>query len=1062
MVITLFILHQTLSTTRELATEVAAVHLNELVDNAANTRQLAVISADIDRLTRTYHLEGGNLTHEGERIIENLSVITAGMKDATLRGQLEIYEKSFKRFLTGSISVNTILSNLEQVARTAQDELSSLELLISNWMIESTLAGVDTDYHDQLLSLLTGYKESLLIIDKRTAELAIHNLSVDIESDSLLHELDTLYLRLQTISATTPEVVVHGRQLTALIDSYRSLTRLLLQELVGLSRDWRLLALYESSIHLMIEQAESEASLAADHVRDEINKLIEDTGTHMSLFLMIIIMIIMGAMFYLLRRHIEKPLNALINAVSTMRIEQMDQPIRLGRKDEWRMIEKALNDMNRKLAYSYAELEQSRASFRALVNNVPGIVYRCKLDSDWTMEYLSDGFVELTGYNTDAVISNNEISYAEIIHPDDRVVVESAVNEAVERGLPFTIEYRIVRQDGGVRWLFEQGQATTNTNHQIEKKLDGVILDVTRQKQLSDALAESETRYRLLLEHTTEGIFGFDVNGITTFINHAASEMLGYTPDEMIGSKNHFLIHHSLHDGTPLPEGDCCMMKPIKDGVDYHVEDEVLWHKNGECFPIEYWSAPIKGDDGIIGAVVSFHDITERKRSEENMQHLAYHDMLTGLPNRSLFIMELKQVIAQFRRYGERFALHLMDLDHFKEVNDRLGHPLGDRLLQQVAKRLMYTIRETDVLARLGGDEFALIQKNLDSVSDASYLASKVIDIFSEDFLIEDNTIYINTSVGIFIPDERKIKLEEILSNADVALYKAKEAGRGVFTFFGDEMSLQMHREMNLSHDLTLALKREEFFLQYQPQFDVSSGEIVGIEALVRWHHPSHGVMMPVDFIHIAEKRGIIKQISDWVMHEACLQAKAWSEKQIEFGCIAINLCAKQINDTMFRQNIEEILATSGIAPGLLEFEFTETVLVEATDSTRESICYLSDLGIHFAIDDFGTGFSSLSYLRQFNAEKIKIDREFIRDVTNSRNDAEIVKAAIALGKSLNLTVVAEGVETQSQVDFLNQHHCDILQGFLYSHPLSAEELEQRFFEPDDSGDMEKTILQET
>ncbi|MEW8584673.1 MAG: GGDEF domain-containing phosphodiesterase, partial [Candidatus Thiodiazotropha sp.] len=355
----------------------------------------------------------------------------------------------------------------------------------------------------------------------------------------------------------------------------------------------------------------------------------------------------------------------------------------------------------------------------------------------------------------------------------------------------------------------------------------------------------------------------------------------------------------------------------------------------------------------------------------------------------------------------------------------------------------------------LGGDEFALIQKNLDSISDASYLAAKIIDLFNDDFLVDDNTIYICTSTGIFIPDTKNIKLEEMLSNADVALYKAKEAGRGVFTFFGDEMSLQMYHEIRLSHDLSLALKRGEFFLQYQPQFDALSGEIAGIEALVRWRHPSHGIMMPADFIHIAEKRGLIKQISDWVMSEACRQAKAWSDRQIDFGRIAINLCAKQVNDAQFQQSIEELLDTNGITPSLLEFEFTETVLMEATDSPRESLQHLSTLGIQFAIDDFGTGFSSLSYLSKFHAEKIKIDREFIRNMSNNRNDAEIVKAAIALGKSLQLTVVAEGVETDSQVDFLRRNHCDILQGFLYSHPLTAEELEKKIFKLDATGSRE-------
>ncbi|MCG7994629.1 MAG: EAL domain-containing protein [Candidatus Thiodiazotropha taylori] len=1041
--LSLIVLQRTLNTTYELVKEVADTRLNELTATAKKTRQLAAISSDINRLTRTYSISS-SLDEEGRQISENLSLITEDTDNQILIEKLESYSGAFDRFLIYAINLRQLQDAFQLLFVSAEEEITLLENLISRWMIESALQGTDIDYYDQLLSLITGYRESFLIIDKKTTEYFTASDPDNYESSDLYNELYSLHLRLQTITASMPEVAVHGRKLAQYVQQYKNHVKALKKELTSLLSVLQQLADSESSLHQLVSKSEREAALSAEQIRDEIDLLFIDVLARMGMFMLIMVLMIIGTMYYMLRLHIEKPLKTLTGVVSDIGADHLDKAIILGRDDEWKIIENALNEMSKKLAKSYAELQVSQASYQALVNNVPGIVYSCQNDSNWTMEYLSDEFCDLTGYDTSEVLNNREISYSELIHPDDRREVEINVNEAVQQGRPFTLEYRIIKRDGEIRWVFEQGRAIEYLSDS-NKTLNGIILDVTQQKQLMDALAESETRYRLLLEHTTEGIFGFDENGVTTFINQAASEMLGYKAEEVVGSNNHHLIHHSMPDGTAIPEEECCMMRPIKDGNEYHVEDEVLWKKNGEPFPVEYWSAPIWGSEKVIGSVVSFHDISERKRSEQNMQHLAYHDLMTGLPNRVMFNMELKQVLAQYRRRDELFAVHLLDLDHFKEVNDRLGHPMGDKLLKQVAQRLLQAIRETDVLSRLGGDEFALIQRNLESVSDASYLASKILDVVNEEFLIDDNTIYIDTSIGIYIPETKTIKQEDVLSKADLALYKAKEAGRGMFTFFGDEMSLQMHNELSLSHDLIVALKQEEFFLQYQPQFDAVSQELCGIEALVRWNHPKRGVLKPIDFIRIAEKRGMIKQISDWVLYEACKQAKLWTDRHYRFGRIAINLCAKQVNDTLFQQSIENLLYITGLPATLLELEFTETVFMEATDDTKQSIRHLSNLGIHFAIDDFGTGFSSLSYLHRFKVDKLKIDKEFIHDVNQHRHDAEIAKAAIALGKSLALTVVAEGVETQEQVDFLLQHECDLLQGFLFGHPVSAEEFETKY-----------------
>lgn len=571
-------------------------------------------------------------------------------------------------------------------------------------------------------------------------------------------------------------------------------------------------------------------------------------------------------------------------------------------------------------------------------------------------------------------------------------------------------------------------------------ELAAIIIEHDRAE---NATRQAEDRARLLLESTTEGIFGLDLEGHVTFINPAAADMLGFEPDALIGQPIHPLIHHSQADGSPLPLEFCSILVALENGRDCHSANEVLWRRDGSCFPAEYWATPVRRDHHIEGAVVTFHDISARQRAEAEIQHLAFHDSLTGLPNRLLFKEELGQALAGLHRDGQRFALHMLDLDHFKDVNDSLGHPVGDELLRAVAERLNAIIRGTDILARFGGDEFALLQGKVGDIGDAAALAGKIIEALGQEFEIGSNRIGINTSIGILIADQACQDVDELITRADVALYKAKEAGRGTHAFFADSMTQQLRREMEITRELTQAIQSDELFLEYQPQFDLHSGALVGMEALVRWHHSREGVRQPGAFLPVAEKRGLIRPISDWVLNAVCRQIRDWSDRGLAFGRIAVNLCAQQVGDPDFGDNILAVLEHTGACPEYLELEFTETVLIAADAQTQADIVRLSELGIHFAIDDFGTGFSSMQYLRKFRTDKIKIDREFIQDVTHDAGDAEIVKATIALGTALGLITIAEGVETEEQAEFLRRHGCRQVQGYLYGRPQPLADIER-------------------
>ncbi|RNE89358.1 EAL domain-containing protein [Marichromatium sp. AB31] len=566
---------------------------------------------------------------------------------------------------------------------------------------------------------------------------------------------------------------------------------------------------------------------------------------------------------------------------------------------------------------------------------------------------------------------------------------------------------------------------------------------VMEHARVERATRQAEERARLLLDSSTEGVFGLDPEARATFVNPAAARLLGIPAEQLTGRAIHALIHHSHPDGSAIGETDTPMLRAMREGRAYHVSDAVFWRGDGSHFPVEYWSTPILREGRIEGAVVTFHDISERKRVEAEIQHLAFHDGLTGLPNRMLFKEEVDRALALLRRSGQRFALHMLDLDHFKDVNDSLGHPVGDELLCAVARRISEVVRASDVFARFGGDEFALLQVPITHPGEAAALAEKVVACFTDTFALADCAISTNTSIGIAVADRHDLDVDDLIARADVALYKAKEAGRGTHAFFADAMTEQLRHEIQIASELVRALERDELWLHYQPQVDLRSGALVGVEALVRWRHPERGLLHPGAFIEVAERRGMIRPISAWVLEAVCRQARAWRERGLVFGRVAVNLCAEQVGDEAFAEQILAVLERTGARPDELELEFTETVLIQADARTQADIIRLSEIGVRFAIDDFGTGFSSLQYLRNLRTDKIKIDREFVKDVTHNPSDAEIVKATIALGVALGLETIAEGVETEAQAAFLRGHGCHQVQGFLYARPLDPEVLER-------------------
>ena len=555
--------------------------------------------------------------------------------------------------------------------------------------------------------------------------------------------------------------------------------------------------------------------------------------------------------------------------------------------------------------------------------------------------------------------------------------------------------------------------------------------DVTERKQLEHQRQMAST----VFENSLEGIIIADPEGKVHMVNAAYSAITGFGPGEIIG-KDLDVFRSEGHDPKFLQEIWASLAERGRWSGEY-------WNrrKNGEAYPEWLNVVLVKDSQGrIANYVVIFHDITDIKSQEERIKHQAFHDALTGLPNRVLFKDRLGQAIAHADREGERLAVVFLDLDNFKRVNDSLGHQAGDQLLQETARRLKRCLRETDTVSRLGGDEFTMILREVARPEDTLEAAGRILKALAEPFLIQGQELFITTSMGItFFPDDAKDS-ETLLKNADMAMYRAKDQGRNNLQLFTPALNAEIQHRLRLESQMRQGLEQDEFIAHYQPKVEVASGRVVGMEALVRWQRPGQGLLMPGAFITLAEETGLILPIGEMVLRRACHEAQAWRQAGHPYLCVSVNLSPRQFEQDNLVEMVEEILRETGLPSVCLELEITEGAMIKSVDKAIAKLVGLASMGVRLSLDDFGTGYSSLSYLKRFSLSALKIDQTFVRDLTHDLNDAAIVQTVIAMGHALELQVVAEGVETLEQLNFLRANGCDEYQGYYFSRPLPPAE----------------------
>ena len=564
----------------------------------------------------------------------------------------------------------------------------------------------------------------------------------------------------------------------------------------------------------------------------------------------------------------------------------------------------------------------------------------------------------------------------------------------------------------------------------------GVLTDFTDFKQVTQALEASEGRFKALTESAMDIVTVLDANGFITYQSPSVMHLLGHNPRDMIGMSQFNLVHRD--DVEPMrgmfseliAKGE--MTRPIEFRV---------MNKSGAWRTLESIGKNCLNVPEVRGIIVNTRDVTDRKAIQQRIQHLAYHDALTDLPNRSLMQDRISQAIGRAARSTKRFAVMYIDIDNFKNINDTLGHDVGDELLRQVAKRLNASVRMHDTIARQGGDEFIVLLDRLEGHQGATRVAQKILDALRAAFTVGGTDQHVSGSIGIALYPDDGHDAPTLLKNADTAMFHSKGLGKNTYQFFTPQMNIAVKRRAAMESNLRAAVKNGDFSLVYQPQIDLISGEIVALEALVRWVSEQSGIIMPSEFIPLAEETGLINEIGQWVLREACLQAKKWLDAGMPRRRIAVNLSARQLADKRFVEILANILDETKLDPALLELEITESQVMRQGEGSVSRLNEIASMGIQLAVDDFGTGYSSLSYLKRLPISKLKIDQSFVRDITIDPNDTAIVVAIISMAKSLDLDIIAEGIETAGQLAVLRANGCSVGQGFYFSVPMSANDL---------------------
>lgn len=655
---------------------------------------------------------------------------------------------------------------------------------------------------------------------------------------------------------------------------------------------------------------------------------------------------------------------------------------------------------------------------------------------DWDLQthklYFSPGYAALLGLHPDA-LGDAPQHWLQRLHADDRASFERNLEQrlAACNPAPYEVNYRLRHRDGSYRWIQSRGRLLLDEHGQAER-LIGTASDITQRRQDEDSLRQAAA----VFDATQEGVLVTDARQQIVHCNPAFSRITGYSQAEILG-QSPSLLKSGRHD------------KSFYDSLWHALQNRGTWsgevwnrRKSGEIYPQWQCIRVIHDEQGEISHYVAvFSDISALKRSQRELDYLAHHDPLSNLPNRLLFTERVEHALERARLDGQSGAVLLIDLDHFKHINESLGHNIGDLLLKAVGERLSQQLGQRMTLARLGGDEFGLLDENCSSAEQAAVLAQRLQGCLTQAFRINQQELFVTASLGIILYPSEAADVGQVLRNADSALFKAKSSGRESYAFYSQELTAHARRHVELASALRHALDHQELRVYYQPLICLRSQELIGVEALVRWQHPQRGLVAPGEFIPIAEETGLIGAIDAWVLEQSCRQMVAWQVAGYKLKFVAVNVSSRLFSRGELDRRVAEVLHTSGLAPAHLELEVTESAIMDNPEAALDLLERLRALGVRLAIDDFGTGYSSLARLKRLPVHKLKLDQSFVRGLPHDQDDVAITRAVIALGHSMGLKVLAEGIEQAEQVELLQALGCDHAQGYHFGRPQPAAAL---------------------
>lgn len=673
--------------------------------------------------------------------------------------------------------------------------------------------------------------------------------------------------------------------------------------------------------------------------------------------------------------------------------------------------------------------------FRTLANNMSQLAWMA--DEKGSIFWYNDRWFDYTGTTLEEMVGRG---WEKVHHQDHVQRVVDNISQSFKAGEAWEDTFPLRDRHGSYRWFLSRAVPIRDSEGKVTRWF-GTNTDISDSKILEEALFVEKERAEVTLNCIGDAVICTDISGNITFLNLVAERMTGVSWQQAAG-RPLSEVFQIIDSATREPAPDPMQMAITQNRNVAFTANCVLVHRDGSETAIEDSAAPIHDRAGhVTGAVIVFHDVSAARAMSVQMEYSAQHDIVTNLPNRLLLNDRITQSIALASRNNKSIALLFLDLDHFKYINDSLGHAIGDQLLQAAAKRLQASVRGSDTVSRQGGDEFVILLSELTHAEHAATGANKILLALSLPYSIEGHDLHIDGSIGISIYPSDGKDAETLIKNADTAMYHAKESGRNNFQFFTSEMNMKSVQRQSIESSLRRALERDEFLLHYQPKVNLVTGEITGVEALIRWQHPDHGLIAPAQFVPIAEDCGLILPIGRWVLREACRQAFEWQAAGLPFKRISVNVSASEFRDKAFVEHVATILEETGLDPHCLDLELTEGVLMANAEATGAVLYALKALGVYLAVDDFGTGYSSLSYLRQFPIDVLKIDQSFVHQITADPDDSTIVSAIIDMGRNLKQRVIAEGIETYAQLAFLQARHCAEGQGYLFSRPLPANDL---------------------